>query len=69
MRRRGHDQHDIVAGRKPTVTVDHSDAEQRPARLRLLDVARDLGLRHAGIMLQRHRRDALAFIVGAADAR
>ena len=47
-------------GTMPAVAVDDGDAEQRPARSRLLDVARDLGFRHAGIMFERHRRDRLA---------
>ena len=41
--------------------MDHGDAEQRPAALGLLDVARDLGLRHAGIMLERQRGDGSPF--------
>ncbi len=64
MRRRGRDQHDIVARNQPPIAVDHRDAEQRPARARFLDMALDLGLRHAGIVFQRHRHDAVV----AADA-
>ena len=41
---------------------------KRPARFRLLDVALDLGFRHAGIMLERERGDRLARFVAAADA-
>ena len=50
------------------VTVDDGDAEQRPARLRFFDVALDLGLRHAGIMLERERGDRRARFVAAANA-
>ena len=32
------------------------DAQKRPARLRLVDCARDLAFRHAGIMFERERR-------------
>ena len=62
MRRRRHHQHDVLARRDAAVAVDDGDAEQRPARARLLDVARDLGLRHAGIMLERERGDRLAVL-------
>ena len=68
MRRRGDHQHDIVARHEPAVAVDDGDAEQRPALLRLRDVAGDLLLGHAGIVLERERRDALAGLVVAADA-
>src|SRR5215216_4635447 len=49
--------------------MDYSDAKQRPAAACVLDVPRDLGLRHAGIMLERESRDRLSILVAAADAR
>ena len=68
MRRRGRHQHDVLARHDAAVTVDDGDAEQRPARFRLCDVALDLGFRHAGIMLERERGDRLARLVAAANA-
>ena len=53
----------------PPVAVDDGDAKERPARLRLLDMARDLGFCHARIMLERERGDRRAVFVAAADAR
>src|SRR5712672_4215321 len=37
--RGGHHQHDIVARYEPAIAVDDGDAEQRPALLRLRDMA------------------------------
>ncbi len=48
--------------------MDDGDAQQRPARFRLLDVTLDLGLRHAGIMFERERGDRLAGLIAAANA-
>src|SRR6202034_1887351 len=64
-RRRDHE-HDRLTRSNPSVAVDHSHPEERPARLRLLDVARDLGLRHARIMFERECGDRFAIFVGAA---
>ena len=51
------------------MAMDHGDTKKRPARLRLLDMAGDLGFGHAGIMLKRQRGDLFAVLVGAANAR
>src|SRR4051812_19172447 len=48
--------------------MDHRNPTQRPAALRRLDVAADLGLGHAGIMLERKAGDRLAVLVTAANA-
>src|SRR5262245_53168021 len=48
--------------------MNHGDAAQRPAALGRLDMAADLGLRHAGIVLEREASDRLAILVAAADA-
>src|SRR5262245_55833027 len=63
-----HHQPDVLAWRDPPIAMDHGDAQEGPAALGRLDVARDLGLRHAGIVLERERRDRLAVLVAAADA-
>ena len=48
--------------------VNDGEPLQRPARQRLVGVAPDLGLRHAGIMLERQRGDRFAVLAAAADA-
>ena len=50
------------------MAMDHGDAEQRPARRRLLDVARDLLIGHAGIVFERQRLDRVRARAAAADA-
>ena len=67
MRRRGDDQHDVLTRRDPPVAVNDGDAHERPARLGLFDMARDLSLGHAWIMLERQRRDRLAGFGAAAN--
>ena len=47
------------------MTVTPSSGQRSVASV---DVALDLGFRHAGIMLERQRRDRLAGLVAAADA-
>src|SRR5262249_54954757 len=65
VRRRGRDQHDAVAGFEPPVTMDDQSGGEWPAAVRLgLDLG-ELALGHAGIMFERHRRDA----VGAASLK
>src|SRR5258705_13915923 len=48
--------------------MNHGDALQRPAALGGLDVATNLGLGHAGIVLEREACNRLAVLVAAADA-
>src|SRR5947208_189034 len=48
--------------------MNHGDATKRPAALGCLDVAADLGFRHAGIVFEREAGDWLAVLVTAADA-
>src|SRR5262245_23978684 len=48
--------------------MNHGDATQRPAALGGFDVAADLGLDHAGIVLEREAGNGLAVLVPAADA-
>src|SRR5262252_1899200 len=50
------------------MAMNYGDATQRPATLSRLDVASDLGLRHARIVLEREAGDRLAVLVAAADA-
>src|SRR3954467_1480555 len=50
------------------MAMDHGDATQRPAALGRLDVAADLGLGHAGIVLERKAGDWLPVLVTAANA-
>src|SRR5262245_56214277 len=47
--------------------MDHGDTTQRPAALSRLDVAADLGLGHAGIVLEREACNRLAVLVTAAN--
>src|SRR5581483_8435925 len=57
--RRGRDhQHDVVAGQEPADTVHDQACLQRPAPGGLGLDAGQLGFRHAGIVLERHGRDA-----------
>ena len=57
VRRGGGHEHDGVARHQPPVPVHHDGAQQRPARASLGHMALDLLFRHAGIMLQRERRE------------
>src|SRR5262249_26334034 len=61
-------EYDVSALLRPAIAVDDGDAEQRPAPLGRLHVARDLGLGHARVMLERHGRERGAALVAAADA-
>src|SRR6266567_319811 len=45
------------------VAMNHGDAEERPAPLGGLDMARNLGLGHPGIMFERQGGDRLAVLV------
>src|SRR5262249_38436283 len=67
MRRGGDDEDDVFARLEPAITVDHGDAEERPAPLGRLHVTRDLGLGHARVMLERHGRERRTALVAAAD--
>src|SRR5262249_39115481 len=53
--RRGYYKHYFFPGRDPPVTVNNSDARQPPTVSGFGHVTLDLGLRHAGIMLERER--------------
>src|SRR5262249_6064373 len=64
----GDDEDDVFARLQPAVAVDDGDAEEWPAPLSRLHVARDLGLGHAGVMLERHGRERSTALVAAADA-
>src|SRR5215472_9489410 len=68
MRGGGYYQHDVLAGRDAAEAMDDAHAKERPAALRSLDLARDLGLRHGGIVLEGERRDGGAVLLAAADA-
>src|SRR5437660_9540828 len=68
MRRRRHHQHAVLAWRDAAEPVNDGEPLQQPARQRLVGVAPDLGLRHAGIMLERQRGDRFAVLAAAADA-
>src|ERR1700691_3662556 len=68
MARCGGDEDDDLAGFDPPITMDHSDAEERPARRSFLDMPGDLAFGHAGIVLERQCRDRRAVFVGAANA-
>ena len=57
VRRGRQHQHDVFAWRDAADAMDHGEPGQRPARHRGLGMARDLGLRHSGIMFERQRRD------------
>ncbi len=65
-RRRDH-QHDVLARRDAAVAVDDSDAKERPARSRRLDMPADLGLGHSWIMFEFKRSDRFAIFVCPAD--
>ena len=54
---RRRDENDIVAGRERPVTMHDEARLKREARARLGLDAGKLGLGHAGIMFERHRRD------------
>src|SRR5262249_47506188 len=64
----GDDEDDVFARLEPAIAVDDGDAEERPAPLGRLHVARDLGLGHAWVMLKRHGRERGTALVAAADA-
>src|SRR3954465_15225355 len=64
----GDDEHDAFARLESSVAVHDSDAEQRPALFGCLDVARDFGLGHSGIVLERHGREWRARLIASADA-
>src|SRR6516225_9817283 len=64
----GDDEDDVFARLEPAIAVDHGDAQEWPAPLGRLHVARDLGLGHARVMLERHSRERRAALVAAADA-
>ena len=55
MRRCGDNEYNIVAWHNTPETMDNGDAIQRPARYRLVDMPRNLGFGHFGIMLERQR--------------
>ena len=58
---------DLLARLEPAEAMDDGDADQRPARLRFGDDARDLGLGHAGIMLDFERGQRAALVAAEAD--
>ena len=67
MRRRCDYEDDRLARREAAVAVYRRGAHAGPARFRLGDDARDLRLRHAGIMLDLQRREPGAFVAAEAD--
>src|SRR5262245_21223772 len=64
----GNDEDNVFARLQPAIAVDDGDAEERPAPLGRLHVARDLGLGHARVVLERHGRERGSALVAAADA-
>src|SRR5262249_12074847 len=64
----GGDYADLLARLEPAITLDDGRAEQRPAPLGRRHVARDLGLGHPRVMLERHGRERGTALVAAADA-
>ena len=57
MRRRGGDEHDLVAGEKPSDAVDNGDVLKRPARAGFIFDPFKFGFGHSRIMLERHGGD------------
>ena len=60
MARGSADEHDVRARLKPPDTMDDADAQQWPARHRILGDSRHLRLRHGRIMFQLQRHQAIA---------
>ena len=58
----------LSPGSSSSVSVHDGDAEQRPALLGCFDVARDFGLGHSGIVLERHGRERRPRLIATADA-
>ena len=59
MARGSADEHDVRARLKPPDTMDDADAQQWPARHRILGDSRHLRLRHGRIMFQLQRHQAI----------
>ena len=55
-------------GSSSPVPVHDGDSEQRPALLGCFDVARDFGLGHSGIVLERHGDERRTRFIATADA-
>jgi hypothetical protein len=68
VRRGGDDENYLVAGQKPTDTMDHAHAKERPALLGRLHVSRDLRLGHSGVVLERHGKQRRARFLSSANA-
>src|SRR4029077_13296374 len=58
--RGGDDEHDIVAGLEPAISMNDQARLQVPARVGFAFDARELCFGHAGIMFERHRIESLS---------